>query len=127
MFFDAIFFDRLLFILHYILPGACYKTYYLCSGQMCMITGGHNLGRVGIVQHRERHPGSFDIVHVKDSQGHLFATRLSNVFIIGQVSIVKIKFLVAFGMMSFTSVRVFDCYMTTAEVLTKCLICYLNP
>nr|CAB3265763.1 40S ribosomal protein S4-like [Phallusia mammillata] len=56
------------------------------SGQMCMITGGHNLGRVGIVQHRERHPGSFDIVHVKDSQGHLFATRLSNVFIIGQAN-----------------------------------------
>ena len=40
-----------------------------------MITGGRNLGRVGTVTHRERHPGSFDIVHIKDSQGHTFATR----------------------------------------------------
>ena len=41
-----------------------------------MITGGHNLGRVGTVMHREKHPGSFDIVHVKDAVGHTFATRL---------------------------------------------------
>lgn len=54
------------------------------SGNVCMITGGHNLGRVGIVTHRERHPGSFDVVHVKDSQGHNFATRLNNVFVIGK-------------------------------------------
>lgn len=40
-----------------------------------MVTGGHNLGRVGTITSRERHPGSFDIVHVKDSQGHSFATR----------------------------------------------------
>ncbi len=45
------------------------------SGNLCMVTGGHNVGRVGVVAHRERHPGSFDIVHVKDSQGHTFATR----------------------------------------------------
>ncbi|TDG44463.1 hypothetical protein AWZ03_009100 [Drosophila navojoa] len=54
------------------------------SGNLCMITGGRNLGRVGSVVNRERHPGSFDIVHVKDSQGHVFATRLTNVFIIGK-------------------------------------------
>ncbi|XP_074662756.1 small ribosomal subunit protein eS4-like [Tubulanus polymorphus] len=54
------------------------------SGNLCMVTGGHNLGRVGIVTHRERHPGSFDIVHVKDSVGHMFATRLNNIFIIGK-------------------------------------------
>merc|ERR1712179_272238 len=56
------------------------------SGMLCMITGGHNLGRVGIIVHRDRHPGSFDIVHVKDSLGHTFATRLSNVFVIGQTA-----------------------------------------
>lgn len=44
-------------------------------GNIVMITGGHNLGRVGIIQSRERHPGSFDIVHVKDANGHTFATR----------------------------------------------------
>lgn len=54
------------------------------SGNLCMITGGRNLGRVGLVTHRERHPGGFDIVHVKDSVGHSFATRMNNVFIIGK-------------------------------------------
>ncbi|KAG1681492.1 40S ribosomal protein S4 [Nymphon striatum] len=54
------------------------------SGNQCMITGGHNLGRVGIITNRERHPGSFDIVHIKDALGHMFATRLHNVFIIGK-------------------------------------------
>lgn len=49
--------------------------YSLAVGNLCMITGGRNLGRVGTVVNRERHPGSFDIVHVKDSQGHTFATR----------------------------------------------------
>jgi len=54
------------------------------SGNLCMITGGRNLGRVGVVTHRERHPGSFDIVHIRDAVGHTFATRLNNVFIIGK-------------------------------------------
>lgn len=54
------------------------------TGNLCMITGGHNLGRVGVIQHRDRHPGSFDIVHVKDALGHTFATRLSYVFVIGK-------------------------------------------
>lgn len=48
---------------------------YYCLGNLCMITGGRNLGRVGTVVSRERHPGSFDICHIKDSQGHTFATR----------------------------------------------------
>ena len=50
-----------------------------------MITQGHNVGRVGTVISRERHPGSFDIVHVKDANGHSFAPRLSNVFVIGEI------------------------------------------
>jgi small subunit ribosomal protein S4e len=54
------------------------------TGNIVMITGGHNLGRVGIIQSRERHPGSFDIVHVKDANGHTFATRLAYVFVIGR-------------------------------------------
>ena len=44
-------------------------------GNLCMITGGRNLGRVGTVVSRDRHPGSFDIVHIKDALGHTFATR----------------------------------------------------
>ncbi|CAH1229279.1 small ribosomal subunit protein eS4, X isoform-like [Branchiostoma lanceolatum] len=54
------------------------------TGNVCMVTGGRNLGRVGLVTNRERHPGSFDIVHVKDTAGHTFATRLSNIFVIGR-------------------------------------------
>lgn len=53
---------------------------------MCMVTGGANLGRIGVITNRERHPGSFDVVHVKDSTGNSFATRLSNIFVIGKVS-----------------------------------------
>jgi small subunit ribosomal protein S4e len=34
-------------------------------GNLCMVTGGRNTGRVGTIINRERHPGSFDIVHVK--------------------------------------------------------------
>jgi len=49
-----------------------------------LATGGNNIGRVGILQHIEKHPGSFDIAHVKDSTGHSFATRIGNIFIIGE-------------------------------------------
>merc|ERR1719146_375416 len=53
-------------------------------GNIAMISSGNNIGRVGIIQHRERHPGSFEIVRIKDAVGHTFATRLQNVFVIGK-------------------------------------------
>jgi len=53
-------------------------------GNLAMITGGRNMGRVGVITHRERHIGGFDIVHVKDSIERQFATRLTNVFVIGE-------------------------------------------
>jgi|EP00937_MAST-01D_sp_MAST-1D-sp2_P001214 ribosomal protein S4E len=53
-------------------------------GNLCMITGGRNTGRVGTLQHIEKHPGSFHIGHIKDSAGNIFATRLGNVFQIGK-------------------------------------------
>lgn len=59
----------------------------LLPGNLCMVTGGANLGRIGVITNRERHPGSFDVVHVKDSTGNSFATRLSNIFVIGKVSV----------------------------------------
>ena len=49
-----------------------------------MVTGGANLGRIGVITNRERYPGSFDVVHVKDINGNSFATRLSNIFVIGK-------------------------------------------
>jgi len=54
------------------------------SGNLAMISGGKNTGRVGVIVSREKHQGSFDIVHLKDSAGHSFATRLGNVFVIGE-------------------------------------------
>ncbi|XP_055125563.1 small ribosomal subunit protein eS4, Y isoform X1 [Symphalangus syndactylus] len=56
------------------------------TGNLCMVIGGANLGRVGVITNRERHPGSFDVVHVKDANGNSFATRLSNIFVIGNGS-----------------------------------------
>jgi len=54
------------------------------SGNVCMITAGNNMGRVGVLGHREKHPGSFEIAHLKDTAGHHFATRLTNVMVIGK-------------------------------------------
>jgi small subunit ribosomal protein S4e len=61
-------------------------------GNLAMIVGGNNLGRIGVIERRERHDGSHDIVHIKDSAGHQFATRLGNVFVIGSgtVSLVTV-------------------------------------
>ncbi|KAJ7251423.1 ribosomal family S4e-domain-containing protein [Mycena rebaudengoi] len=53
------------------------------TGNLCIITGGRNMGRAGVIVHREKHIGGFDIVHVKDSLDRTFATRLTNIFIIG--------------------------------------------
>jgi len=53
-------------------------------GNTVMISGGNNMGRVGTISHRERHPGSFEIVHIKDAVGHSFNTRLENVMVVGK-------------------------------------------
>jgi len=54
------------------------------QGNVCMIKGGNSIGRVGVMTHREKHPGSFEIVHLRDAAGHSFATRLQNVMVIGK-------------------------------------------
>jgi len=53
------------------------------NGCTVMLTGGNNIGRVGVLQSIERHIGSYDIAHVRDVNGHSFSTRVSNVFVIG--------------------------------------------
>nr|AFK46307.1 unknown [Lotus japonicus] len=35
------------------------------TGNIVMITGGHNLGRVGVIQSRERHPGHLILFMLK--------------------------------------------------------------
>lgn len=54
------------------------------NGNVCMCTSGNNQGRVGVLVHREKHPGSFEIAHLKDKNDNTFATRLANVMIIGK-------------------------------------------
>jgi small subunit ribosomal protein S4e len=54
------------------------------TGALGIVTGGNNLGRIGVVERKERHEGSFDIIHLKDAVGNKFSTRGTNVFIIGK-------------------------------------------
>jgi len=51
-----------------------------------MLVGGANRGRIGKAVTLERHPGGFGITHVQDEAGNEFATRSSNVFVIGKDS-----------------------------------------
>lgn len=53
------------------------------TGHRVIITGGRNMGRIGVITHREKHQGGFDIVHVRDAVDRTFATRLTNTFVIG--------------------------------------------
>ena len=53
-------------------------------GNLVMVTGGGNTGRVGTIVHKEKHKGSFDIVQIKDAAGHKFATRVTNVVVLGK-------------------------------------------
>jgi len=53
-------------------------------GNLAMITGGNNMGRVGVIVSKERHLGGFDIVHVRDVLDRDFSTRIGNVFVIGE-------------------------------------------
>lgn len=54
------------------------------TGKIAMISGGKNVGRVGVINSRDRHPGGFDIIHLSDKRGNKFATRVANVFVIGE-------------------------------------------
>jgi|EP00806_Schmidingerella_arcuata_P001097 small subunit ribosomal protein S4e len=54
------------------------------NGCLVFVTGGNNIGRVGQLMHLEKHPGSYEIVHIRDVNGESYSTRLSNVFCVGQ-------------------------------------------
>lgn len=53
-------------------------------GNAVMVTGGANRGRIGEVVKIERHPGAFNVAHLKDASGAEFATRAANIFVIGK-------------------------------------------
>ena len=39
------------------------------NGNLAYCVAGNNIGRVGSIMHTELHPGSFNIVHIKDASG----------------------------------------------------------
>ena len=53
------------------------------NGSTVYLTAGNNIGRIGILQSVEKHPGSYDIANIKDANGNVFSTRSQNIFIIG--------------------------------------------
>ena len=55
-------------------------------GSLVMITKGRNCGRMGTLVSKEKHPGSFNIAHIKDVAGNSFATRLDNCFRVGSTT-----------------------------------------
>ena len=52
-------------------------------GAQVLIVGGNNIGRAGQIAKIEKHPGSYEIVYIKDTTGKEFSTRLQNIFITG--------------------------------------------
>merc|ERR1719493_431713 len=60
------------------------EAFYKCAQEASvMIIKGRNTGRVGNIRKIEKHPGSHNIAHITDAAGKSFATRMANVFIIG--------------------------------------------
>ena len=55
-------------------------------GAHVLIVGGNNIGRTGVIEKIEKHPGSYEIVYIKDNAGKEFSTRLTNIFITGDKS-----------------------------------------
>ena len=70
---------------------ACREVVEFIDHDICMVTKGANTGRVGILVRKEMHPGSFNIVHLKDKRGNEFATREGNVFAIGHGDKAEVK------------------------------------
>ena len=66
-----------------IATGKVISTLKFETGNMCIVTKGRNSGRVGIMAHIEKHPGSFNIAVIRDAAGNSFSTRSENVFVIG--------------------------------------------
>lgn len=59
------------------------KHFTLAVGHKGLVTSGNNLGRIGTVQSIVKKLGNIAVVTLKDEAGHVFNTRIGNVFIIG--------------------------------------------
>ena len=54
------------------------------TGNIAYCIHGNNIGRIGTLIKRDVHDGAFDIVFIKDKKGKTFATRSSNIMMIGE-------------------------------------------
>ena len=53
-------------------------------GSLCLVIGGSNIGKIGIVIQREQNQGFSSIIKLKDGSDYEFSTKLSNIFVIGK-------------------------------------------
>ncbi|AFP65586.1 40S ribosomal protein S4 (nucleomorph) [Chroomonas mesostigmatica CCMP1168] len=53
-------------------------------GSLCLITGGNNIGRIGIVMQQEKNSGPAEMIRLKDSEGFEFFSKMSYIFVIGK-------------------------------------------
>ena len=63
--------------------GEIIEYYKYKIGAPVLIVGGNNIGRAGFIEKIEKHPGSYEIVYIKDLKDSVFSTRLTNIFITG--------------------------------------------
>lgn len=63
--------------------GEVTERYPMAVNNVAFIMNGSNRGRVGIITHIAHFDGNHDLVTLKDAKGHIFTTRISYVFIIG--------------------------------------------
>lgn len=63
-------------------PSAFYLPFSL--GNVPTVIGRANLSH-DVITNRERPPGSFDIVHLKDANGNSFAMKIYNILVSGKV------------------------------------------
>lgn len=54
------------------------------QGNVAIVIGGGNKGRVGAISRIEKHEASFNVVHMVDGKGKKFATRVGNMMVIGR-------------------------------------------
>ena len=59
------------------------KHFTLAIGHKALVTSGNNLGRIGVVQSIVKKLGNIAVVTLRDEAGHIFNTRIGNIFIIG--------------------------------------------
>lgn len=54
------------------------------QGNVAIVIAGSNKGRVGTISRVEKHDASFSIIHIVDSKDSRFATRITNMMVIGR-------------------------------------------